>query len=323
MTKYDIIGDIHGCATELKTLLAQLGYRCDDAGVYRHPERTAVFVGDLVDRGPDQLEVLQIVKAMVDHGGAQIVMGNHEFNAICYAMGLREQTKDNYEQHKEFLRIPKIQRELYIEWFRTIPLWLELPGPDKGSKIRVVHACWHEESMQVVLDATAGSDRLTEDQHFVDAMAKKEEHPLYKAVETLLKGPEIDLLKYGQQPFHDRSMKARHEARLRWWKPDARTLSEIADVRKMQTVDGDEYPPLPDTPVDVEHLGHTYDGTIPVIYGHYSLDWDKHQDDCSSYTACVDFNGKLVAYRWHGEATISPRNYEPYTDDLVAEPRSG
>ena len=47
MTKYDIIGDIHGCATELTTLLVQLGYRREDAGIHRHPERTAVFVGDL------------------------------------------------------------------------------------------------------------------------------------------------------------------------------------------------------------------------------------------------------------------------------------
>ena len=74
MAGYDIIGDIHGCAAELTALLGQLGYRPDDDGVHRHPERTAVFVGDLIDRGPGQLEVLRTVKAMVDAGAAKITM---------------------------------------------------------------------------------------------------------------------------------------------------------------------------------------------------------------------------------------------------------
>ena len=47
--------------------------------------RRAVFVGDLIDRGPAQLRILDIVKLMVDSGSAQVVMGNHEFNAIAYA----------------------------------------------------------------------------------------------------------------------------------------------------------------------------------------------------------------------------------------------
>ncbi|MCB5165500.1 polynucleotide kinase-phosphatase [Streptomyces bambusae] len=71
---FDIIGDIHGCSSELETLLAALGYR---DGV--HPEgRTAVFVGDLVDRGPDSPGVLRRVMDMVDAGTALCVPGNHE-----------------------------------------------------------------------------------------------------------------------------------------------------------------------------------------------------------------------------------------------------
>ncbi|MFD4141233.1 polynucleotide kinase-phosphatase [Streptomyces sp. NPDC058572] len=71
---FDIIGDIHGCSSELETLLAKLGYV---DGV--HPEgRTAVFVGDLVDRGPDSPGVLRRVMAMVAAGNALCVPGNHE-----------------------------------------------------------------------------------------------------------------------------------------------------------------------------------------------------------------------------------------------------
>ncbi|MEV0244560.1 polynucleotide kinase-phosphatase [Streptomyces sp. NPDC050674] len=71
---FDIIGDIHGCSAELEALLAKLGYV---DGV--HPEgRTAVFVGDLVDRGPDSPGVLRRVMAMVKSGNALCVPGNHE-----------------------------------------------------------------------------------------------------------------------------------------------------------------------------------------------------------------------------------------------------
>ncbi|MCI3933604.1 polynucleotide kinase-phosphatase [Streptomyces sp. AN091965] len=71
---FDIVGDVHGCASELESLLTRLGYV---DGV--HPEgRTAVFVGDLVDRGPDTPGVLRRVMGMVAAGSALCVPGNHE-----------------------------------------------------------------------------------------------------------------------------------------------------------------------------------------------------------------------------------------------------
>ncbi|WP_371544981.1 polynucleotide kinase-phosphatase [Streptomyces sp. NBC_00554] len=71
---FDIIGDIHGCASELETLLGKLGYV---DGVHAEG-RTAVFVGDLVDRGPDTPGVLRRVMSMVGSGNALCVPGNHE-----------------------------------------------------------------------------------------------------------------------------------------------------------------------------------------------------------------------------------------------------
>jgi polynucleotide kinase-phosphatase len=71
---FDIIGDVHGCRAELETLLDRLGY-VDGA----HPDgRTAIFVGDLVDRGPDSPGVLRLVMNMVAAGTALCVPGNHE-----------------------------------------------------------------------------------------------------------------------------------------------------------------------------------------------------------------------------------------------------
>ncbi|MFI7693922.1 polynucleotide kinase-phosphatase [Nonomuraea sp. NPDC049655] len=91
---FDIIGDVHGCRSELETLLAKLGWQ----GL-THPEgRTAVFVGDLVDRGPDTPGVLRLVMDMVEAGTAICVAGNHEQKLVramngrkvTVAHGLRE-----------------------------------------------------------------------------------------------------------------------------------------------------------------------------------------------------------------------------------------
>ena len=75
---FDVIGDVHGCHAELVTLLTELGYQVSRDGA-RHPEgRRAVFVGDLVDRGPDTPGVLRLVMGMVGAGDAFCVPGNHE-----------------------------------------------------------------------------------------------------------------------------------------------------------------------------------------------------------------------------------------------------
>ncbi|QJS09452.1 polynucleotide kinase-phosphatase [Streptomyces argyrophyllae] len=84
---FDIIGDVHGCSAELEALLAKLGY-ADGA----HPEgRTAVFVGDLVDRGPDSPGVLRRVMSMVKSGDALCVPGNHENKYGRHLKGRRVQ----------------------------------------------------------------------------------------------------------------------------------------------------------------------------------------------------------------------------------------
>ena len=73
---YDIIGDVHGCATQLEQLLADRGYQPNDwTGAYWHPDRRVVYIGDLIDRGSEQWRVLELVKNMVDSGSAHIVMG--------------------------------------------------------------------------------------------------------------------------------------------------------------------------------------------------------------------------------------------------------
>ncbi len=85
---FDVIGDVHGCRAELEQLLTELGYALarDGAGRpvgARHPDgRRAIFVGDLVDRGPDTPGVLRLVMGMVAAGTAFCVAGNHEVKLL-------------------------------------------------------------------------------------------------------------------------------------------------------------------------------------------------------------------------------------------------
>lgn len=75
---FDFIGDVHGCHAELTELLAALGYSLRGDDVTPPPGRTAVFLGDLVDRGPDSAGVLRLVMGMVRSGAALAVRGNHD-----------------------------------------------------------------------------------------------------------------------------------------------------------------------------------------------------------------------------------------------------
>ncbi|TXR56925.1 polynucleotide kinase-phosphatase [Quadrisphaera setariae] len=85
---FDVVGDVHGCLSELETLLGGLGYEVvrDERGRpvdATHPEgRRAVFLGDLVDRGPDSPGVLRLVMGMVEAGHALAVPGNHEAKLV-------------------------------------------------------------------------------------------------------------------------------------------------------------------------------------------------------------------------------------------------
>lgn len=98
---FDIIGDVHGCCDELERLLAELGYRVSwkpELSVTRDHERTAVFVGDLVDRGPRSPDVVRLVRHMVETGLALCVMGNHERKVVKWLMGKDVKRSHGLEQ---------------------------------------------------------------------------------------------------------------------------------------------------------------------------------------------------------------------------------
>lgn len=130
---FDIVGDIHGCSSELETLLAKLGY---EDGV--HPAgRTAVFVGDLVDRGPDSPGVLRRVMGMVKSGNALCVPGNHENKLGRYLKGSKvQQTHGLAETVEQLSR----ESEEFVKEVREFIAGLVSHYVLDGGKLVVCHA---------------------------------------------------------------------------------------------------------------------------------------------------------------------------------------
>jgi protein phosphatase len=119
---FDVIGDVHGCLTELEQLLVSLGYvlERDDAGRpagARHPSRRAVFLGDLVDRGPDTPGVLRLVMGMVAAGTALCVPGNHEAKLSKALRGRNVQRSHGLAQTMEQLAGEPAELRAEVERF--------------------------------------------------------------------------------------------------------------------------------------------------------------------------------------------------------------
>ncbi|MFW6091359.1 MAG: AAA family ATPase, partial [Actinomycetota bacterium] len=120
---FDVIGDVHGCRSELEALLAKLGYSLIRDGRGRavdaaHPDgRKAIFVGDLVDRGPDSPGVLRLVMGMVDAGHAMAVPGNHEAKLVRALQGRKVRHSHGLAETLEQLEAEDAEFRARVERF--------------------------------------------------------------------------------------------------------------------------------------------------------------------------------------------------------------
>lgn len=302
--KYDIIGDIHGHADHLEGLLTKLGYR-SSGSTYKAPAgHQAVFVGDLIDRGPKQLRVLEIVRSMIDNGDARAVMGNHEFNAIGYVTRgpegeyLRPHIKKNEEQHAEFLAQVyenSPPHHEWVAWFKTLPLAIDFGG------IRVAHAWWCTDSVKQIEPVYWDQHRsMMSEEFLIGSHVKKS--PLEFARKTLTCGVEWDL---PEGTFIiDKAGHKHGEARLAVWRHEADDLRDIAIVPR-----GNEATvPAIKIPDDVKLI--RIEGA-PVFFGHHWFSGTPRIE--STKVACLDWSvakgGPLVAYRWDGEDELSSNNF--------------
>lgn len=298
---YDIIGDIHGHAGHLKRLLTALGYARKGKG-YAHPERQALFLGDYIDRGPSIPKTLEIVRNMVDDGHAIAIMGNHEYNALCFHFTeregghLRSHSIKNILQHIRTLRQFKDRQdeyEEYLTWFKSLPLYIEVNG------IRAVHACWHPLHIRRLRE-TLVDDRLNDDLIYA---ANEEASPLNAAVEITLKGMEIPLPP--GVTFKDKDGHTRTDIRVMWW--------HNAQTATYKTYSIEDIPMLPDDPIPEASEGpnHWYGpDEPPVFFGHY---WLKNKNGLfRDNVCCLDYSvakkGHLAAYRYNGEQRLLAEN---------------
>lgn len=149
----DILGDIHGEYDALMTLVEHLGY--DENGL--HPEgRKMVFVGDLCDRGPETIKVIEQVKKWVNNGNAQAIIGNHELNILQgtpkdgTGWFFEEQVKKDKE-YEPFHRASAQEKKEAFEFLKNLPLVLE------REDLRIVHAAWDDSRIEILRQVPLGS----------------------------------------------------------------------------------------------------------------------------------------------------------------------
>ncbi|WP_096086469.1 metallophosphoesterase [Agaribacterium haliotis] len=304
----DIIGDVHGCAHTLEKLLHKLDYREQD-GVWFHPKRKAVFVGDVIDRGPRIRESLKIVRRMVESGRAWCILGNHEFNAVAYTTVveelddprfLRKHDKRNnrliQETLVQFAPYPEEWRS-YLSWFKSLPLFLEF------DHCRVVHACWHDASVAHVQRA-ANSQRVVLNDIFERLVGG--DTALLDSLDRLTRGTS---LRYPDQRYVvSRDGIKREIFRTKFWARNPQTYQDV--VFQPDPLPED----LVERPLSIEErakLVNYQHAAPPVFFGHYWLQGRPRVQ--AGNLCCLDYSavkyGRLVAYRFDGEAKLDNNKF--------------
>ncbi len=296
---YDIIGDIHGYAKTLEHLLRKMGY-VKIKGIYRHPERKAVFLGDFVDRGPDVRKVVKIVRRMCRAGYAYAVMGNHEFNYISYntfdknGEPLREHSEKNIKHSAEtelsYKNHPETKKK-HLKWFQNLPLFIEFDN------FRVIHACWDFAYIERIKELLP--DQKLTPEFLINANTKG--HEAHELTEVLLKGKELILPKGTY--YIDKDGNRRRKIRYKWWRKITPDLS-------YRQVAVNYEPQIPKSKIpmnEFEHHQPYLKGQKPVFVGHY---WQRGTPKLLSHNVCcVDYGlGKcriLAAYRFDGEQFLN------------------
>jgi hypothetical protein len=304
---YDLIGDVHGCAHTLEHLLDTLGYRFQ-AGVWRHPERIALFLGDIIDRGPRIREALHIVHGMVEAGQAHCIMGNHEFNALGWSTpALPGSNKQFVREHTprharlieetltQFAQHPGDWQD-FLAWFYDMPLFIDV------GRFRMVHACWDAGLIEPL--RAQYSDGCI-DEHFVQASAVPGSFAS-NVFDRLLRGTDMRL-PHGLTLTGGDGL-TRAFFRTKFWEDDPQTYGDVV-------FQPDALPDLvaktPLSPIEKNALLR-YGIDEPLLFvGHY---WRSGQPAAiRPNLACLDYSavlyGKLVAYRLDQETCIDPHKF--------------
>ena len=291
----DVIGDIHGYADKLVGLLKQLGYVHNGQHFVPPAGHRALFIGDLIDRGSQQVATLEIVFAMLDADVADAVMGNHEYNALAFATPdpddtsqyLRSHNEIHTRQHQTFLVEIPFGSEAHQYWLQRLyelPLWLET------EYACFVHACWDVDSMAILRPLLTEGNCLTSDGLIATSREGSAE---FDALERVLKGVETPLP--NGLIMVDKEGTKRTRVRVRWWLDDLNTRSIHEVARAPLSA-------LAQIPKDAlaENIDFALKTNKPVFVGHYWLTGEPEplspQVVCTDYSAAVD-SGYITCYQ--------------------------
>ncbi len=205
---FDFIGDVHGCADELETLLGKLGYEVvadaprgpslTGGPLYAHPAgRKAVFVGDLVDRGPRVVDALRIVATMVKAGSALCVPGNHDVKLLRKLRGKNVQiTHGLAETLAEIDALPDDVRGPFVEEAAAFIDGLVSHYVLDGGEVVVAHAGM-KESMQ-----GRGSGAVREFALYGETTGETDEFGLHVRIDWAREYRGKAAVVYGHTPVH-------------------------------------------------------------------------------------------------------------------------
>ena len=304
---YDLIGDVHGCARALERLLAGLGYR-RQGGVWRHPQRMALFLGDIVDRGPHVREALHLVHDMVEVGAALCLMGNHEWYALGWTTPApdgygREFVRGHNPRHERLIRETLAQFEHhpgdwhdFLGWFHDLPLFAD------AGRFRLVHACWDAAVIeQLRRDYPDGCI----DRAFVQQASDPDSFAAH-CFQRLLRGIDMPLPPGLTLTSHDGFI--RTAFRTKFWEDDPQTYGDL--VFQPDALP-DEVANLPLTNQQKAALLRYGADEPPLFVGHY---WCRGTPaPLRPNLACLDYSavrrGKLVAYRLDQETRLEPNRF--------------
>lgn len=285
----DIIGDIHGEIDALDALLAQLGYAADGD----HPDgRRLVFLGDLVDRGPDSPAVLNKVRELVESGKAQCILGNHELNLLRddEKHGNSWWTAPEKDTEYPMERITPEAKADLLRWLETLPIALE------RNDLRVVHACWHDASVEM-LRALNGPDHCVADLY--DAYQRE----LYEEMAGLRF---MNRVKKEWAQFGPRLDDPDWDAQFMPYKAELDRRSQMDNPISVLTSGEEETADAPFWAggkwrmVSRVKWWERYDDDVAVVFGHY---WRRFRDAaivlCDKYGP--DLFAGIEAHHWMGK----------------------
>jgi hypothetical protein len=287
----DIVGDIHGEYDALCSLMRHLGY--DPQG--KHPERrTLVFVGDFCDRGPDSPAVLAWVQELVESGRAVAVLGNHEINLLRGDVKdgsgwfFDERVSRDNEKYAPYQRPDPAARERIVAFLSRLPVGLE------RADLRVIHAAWLDEQIELARTLPLGSVRRHYDEWELAARQQAAQNELEQ-----LMAAELERWEHGLENRHLQPPFLEAHAQFESSKQMVNPLKVLTSgVERKGTVPF--YASGKWRFVERVQWWEEYEDSIPVVIGHY---WRRlHRIDRSALgKSDPDLFDNTAPLAWHGK----------------------